>query len=141
VLYSKEHFEFRPPLDTFAYNMHRWALFTWGDPLYSWRNRVSHCALIAPRLLLIEALEERFAKHPTNWGAFAGELGRERVEKGLGVTPRKMVEYWSSVGIIQLNHDNASEDRQKRHRKSYGPVKAYDIYKWREAKDIVALWI
>lgn len=141
VLYPKEHFDFRPPLDTFAYDMHRFALFTWGEPMYHWRNRVSNCTLIAPRLLLIEALEERFAKHPLNWGEFAGELGRKRVEQGLGVTQRKMVEYWSPVATIQINHDNASEDRQRRHRKSYGPVKAYDIFRWGHARDIVSTWI
>lgn len=140
VLYSREHFTFRPPLDTFAHNMHRWALFTW-NPIYSWRNRVSNCALIAPRLLLIEALEERFAKHPNGWPPqYAGELGRPMVEKGLGVTPRKSVQFWSEVGIVQINHDNASEDRQKRHRKALGPVKAHDIYYWRKAEEVAYLW-
>lgn len=28
TIYPKEHFEYRPPLDTFAYNMNRFGLFT-----------------------------------------------------------------------------------------------------------------
>ena len=63
TLYPKEHYNFyRPEKDTFAYNNSRWALFTWGVPTYSWRNRKSNCSLIAPRELTIEALEERFEK-------------------------------------------------------------------------------
>src|SRR3972149_7903986 len=42
TLYTKDHFDsFRPPLHVFAYNMNRWSLFTWGEPLYSRKdNRV-----------------------------------------------------------------------------------------------------
>jgi len=141
VLYSKEHFNFRPPLDVFAYNQHRWSLFSWGEPIFHMRQRKSNCSLIAPRQLLIESLEERFAKHPKGWPPqFAGELGRERVEVGLGVTQRKSMEWYSDIGIIHINHPNASEDRQRRMRKTLGQVKAYDIPYWGSATNIVSLW-
>lgn len=141
VLYSQEHFTYRPALDTFAYNQHRWALFTWGEPTYSMRNRKSNCSLIAPRELLIEALEERFAKHPNGIpAAFCGELGRERIDKALGVTPRRSVEFYSETGIIQINHDKGTEDRQRRYRKRLGQVKAFDIPRWGRAADILDLW-
>jgi hypothetical protein len=139
-LYPKEHFLYRPPLDTFAYNTHRWSLFTWGPAIYSIRNRLSNCSLIAPRLLLIEAIEERFAKHPTWPPQFAGELGRKRVEEGLGVTPRKCVEFQTEQGIIQINHEQATEDRQRRRRKTLGQVKAYDIPLWGKAEEVRSLW-
>ena len=138
VLYPPEHFHFRPEMDTFAYNQHRWALFTYGVPTYNWRNRKSNCSLIAPRELTIEALEERFAKHPNGIpNEHCGELGRANVDKWLGVTPRKSVEWYSKVGIIQINHDDASEDRQQRHRKELGPVRAFDIPVWRKAEDLI----
>lgn len=140
TLYSKEHFTFyRPEKDTFAYNQNRFALFTWGIPTYSWRNRKSNCSLIAPRKLMIEALEERFAKYPgdTMPKEWIGELGRARVDKWLGVTVRKSVEVYSEVSIIQINHDDATEDRQKRHRKALGPMKAYDIPFWGKAEDLI----
>lgn len=141
TFYSKEHFNFyRPEKDTFAYNQSRWALFTWL-PMYSWRNRKSNCSLIAPRELLIEALEERFAKYPNGTPEEkTGELGRWRVEKKLNLTLRKSVEMYSDVPIIQFNHDNASEAGQRRHRKRLGSLKAFDIPFWGPAKDLIKLY-
>ncbi len=139
TLYHESHFSFyRPPLDTFAYNQNRFALFTWDSSLYSWRNRKSNCSLIAPRELLIEALEERFTKWPQGTPEnLSGELGRKMVEDGLGITRRKSVEVFGPVSVIQVNHDNASEKRQIKHRKAHGPIKAYDLYHWGHAKDLV----
>lgn len=138
-LYHENHFNFyRPAEDTFAYDQNRFALFTWGDPMYSWRNRKSNCSLIAPTKLLIEALEERFAKWPDGTPEnITGEVGRSMVEKNLGITRRKSVEVFAEVSIIQFNHENASEDRQVRHRKRLGQIKVYDIYYWRKAEDLL----
>lgn len=140
VLYPPEHFKYRPEPDTFAYNQHRWALIDYKEPMYSWRNRKSNCSLIAPRELMIEALEERFEKWPQGW-PFVGELGRERVEVRLQVTPRKAIEWYSTVGVVQINHDGASEDRQKRNRKDHGPVRAYDIPVWGKAADLLTKFV
>lgn len=141
VLYPIEHFYYRPDMDTFAYNQHRWAILTWEGKTYSWRNRKSNCSLIAPRELLIEALEERFAKWPNGIPKeWCGELGRANVDRWLKVTPRKSVEWYSKIGLVQINHDDASEDRQKRHRKDLGPVKSYDIPRWGRADELVQRW-
>jgi len=139
VLYPKEHFTFyRPDKDTFAYNQNRFALFNWGTPTYSWRNRKSNCTLIAPRKLMIEALEERFAKYPDPIPAErVGELGRERVEKNLGVTLRKSIEVFSEISVIQINHRDGSDPTQKRRSKNLGPMKAYDIPFWGKAADLI----
>ncbi len=138
VLYPPDHFIYRPKMDEFSYNQNRWALFTWGVPTYSWRNRKSNCSLIAPRQLAIDALEERFAKYPDGIPAeFVGELGRARVDKWLGVTPRKSVEWHSKVSVIQINHDEGTEDRQSRHRKELGPMRAYDFPYWGRAEDLI----
>ena len=81
ILYPKEHFEYRPPEDTFAYNMNRFNVFTWGKPTYFWKDRMGNFTLIAPRKLAIEALEERFSKYPNGTPAgITGELGRANVE-------------------------------------------------------------
>ncbi len=136
-LYHKDHFKFRPKPDEFLYDQNRFALFTWGEPIYSWRNRKSNCSLIAPRKLLIEALEERFAKWPNGTpDKITGEVGRGMVERNLGITVRKSVEVFGEVSIIQVNHENASEDRQRSHRKKLGQIKAYDLYHWGHAKNI-----
>jgi hypothetical protein len=137
TLYHENHFTFRPKADEFLYNQNRFALFTWGEPIYSWRDRVSNCSLIAPRKLLIEALEERFQKWPEGTPSnLTGELGRSMVEKNLGLTRRKLKEVFGEVSVIQVNHDNASEERQVNHRKKLGQIKAYDLYHWGHAKDL-----
>jgi hypothetical protein len=136
VLYPPEHFHFRPKDDEFSYNQHRWALFTWGVPTYSWRNRVSNCSLIAPREFAIEVLEERNAKWPDGW-PYVGELGRWRIDAKLGLPNRKLVEWYSKVGLVQINHDDGTEERQKIHWKDLGPVRAYDIPVWGKANDLI----
>jgi hypothetical protein len=135
VLYTSSHFTLRPPDgQAVVYNRHRWALFTWGPAIYSWRDRVSNCSLIAPRAMLIDALEERFAKHPNGWPEHAtGEVGRDRVERQLGVTLRRSEELYSREAIIQINHTTATEDRQRRKRKALGPIQAVDIPHWGHA--------
>lgn len=143
TLYHSTHFTFhRPADDVFAYDQNRMALFTWDEPMYHWRNRRSNCSLIAPRELLIEALEERFAKWPDGIPENrVGELGRGMVERNLRVTERKSEDVFNKFSLIQFNHEAASEDRQRNHRKSYGPIKAYDIPIWGKAKDLVKKYV
>lgn len=143
TLYFEDHFTcFRPDVDTFAYNQNRLALFLWGKPMFSWRNRKSNASLVAPRKLLIEALEERYAKFPRGVPEeLVGELGREYIEKDLGVTVRKSVDFYSDISIIQFNHDHASERAQRHHTKKPGPVKAYDIPYWGKAEDLAKKFV
>jgi hypothetical protein len=139
TLYSNEHFrEFRPKEDEFAYNRAKWSLFSW-QPVYSIRPRISNCGLIAPRKLLIEALQERFDKYPNNDYPmeYMGECGRRGLEAGLGITQRNAVEFYSSTPIIQLSHPKGTEYRQQIKRKKHGLIRAYDIPFWRKAEDII----
>ena len=138
TLYPKEHFNFfRPPLDSFAYNMHRWLLYTWVPELYSMKQRKSNCTLIAPRKLLIEAWEERFAKRPieTYPKGLVGEVGRPNVDQILGVTVRKSIEVWSNTGVIHINHPHGTDSTGTK--KRLGEVKAIEIPYWGRAQDIV----
>lgn len=138
VLYPKEHFSFyRPPLDTFAYNMHRWSLYTWKPKLFSMKRRKSNCTLIAPRELFIEAWEERFRKHPYDQypRQWVGEVGRNNLERWLGVTQRKSVEVWSETGVIHINHPDGTDITMGK-RKKLGEVKATEIPFWGKALDI-----
>jgi len=90
TLYSKEHFEFRPKKYKIAYNMNHWSLFTWGEPVYNWRNRKGNYSMLGEREFIIEALEERFAKYPNGTpDKITGEIGRAMVERNLGITERK----------------------------------------------------
>ncbi|MFA5730270.1 MAG: hypothetical protein WC938_03595 [Candidatus Paceibacterota bacterium] len=145
TLYTKEHFTRFRPENTFGYNMTRWTLYTWGEPIYSLKNFIrTNAVLIAPRKLVIEALEERFAKYPHDMknipSAMAGELGY--YESRLGVTPRKVMEFKTIEPVVQFDHDyftgdNSGKGLERRHTKELGTIRAYDIPIWRKAEDLV----
>lgn len=139
VLYCQEHFiKFRPPLDTFAYNMTRWSLFTFGEPTYSFRHRLGNFSLIAPTKLAIEALEERIIKYPNGMPPkYVGELGKPRTDKIARFTPRKMVEFWTTTPIVQFSHQFGTELIQQTGRKRMAMVRAYSIPFWGESKELV----
>jgi hypothetical protein len=134
TLYPREHFTWRPPAGAFLYDQNRFSLFTWGEPLYNWRNRRSNSTLIAYRSLLVDALEERFQKWPNGTPeAQTGEIGRPMVERNLGLTPQTAVEVFSTVSTINIGHSYGTNDRERRQRKSHGPIRAYDIPHWGRA--------
>lgn len=140
VLYSWEHFQFRPAEDEFAYDMNRLGLFTWSrNPMYFWKNRVSNSMLIAPTKLMIEALEERF-KSPMAY-KIHGELGRNNIEEKLGITLRKKVEYFAEESSIRFDHDFGYDHASRYHRKKEGPIRAYDIPRWGKSVDLVKHFI
>ncbi|MEX2053087.1 MAG: hypothetical protein WD898_02580, partial [Candidatus Paceibacterota bacterium] len=151
TLYTKSHFDsFRPPLDTFAYNIARWSIYTWGEPIYSWRGSQVGAAVIAPREKMIEQLEHRFAKFAVNGvipKELCGEIGLRRFEKQIGANINKWVDFYSEDPIIQVNHDyfsvdnNSPEDVEKRHRKRMGRIRAFEIPYWGKGSDLVKKFI
>jgi hypothetical protein len=143
VLYCYEHFNFyRPPIDTFAYNMVRWQIHMFDTPMYYWRKRLANYALIAPRELLIEALEERFAKYPfPDPRGGMGEVGKTRMEKRLGLIPRKVIEFSTTTGIVCLHHEFGIDPLEKNGRKRRGMIRAYSIPYWGQAKNIMEKFI
>jgi hypothetical protein len=140
-LYPKEHFKQRPPKTCIGYNMNHWSLFTWGIPTYSWRNRRGNYSMLSYRKLVIEALEERFAKFPNGTpDRITGEIGRAMVERNLGITLRPVHEFETTVSIINFNHSNASDRLQVKQRKNLGKIQAFDIPHWGKASDLVKQW-
>lgn len=139
TLYHENHFTcFRPGVKEFAYNRNRWSIFSWGTPVYSLRQRISNCSCIAPRELMIEALEERFAKCGYDIPVTAcGECGRNKLERRLGITLRRQVDFFSHISVVQLSHPSGTEDRQKIMRKRHAEIQAYDIPHWKKAKDLI----
>lgn len=138
TLYPKEHFEYRPPLDTFAYNQNRFGLFTWGKPTYFWKDRISNSTLIAPRKLAVEALKERFNKYPAGTPPhFTGELGRPNIEDKLGVSHRKTSWFSTEVSIVRIDHELGIDRLSRTHRKGKGILQAYDIPYWGKAEDLI----
>lgn len=153
MLYSRDHFELRPPLDAFGYDWNMWRLFTWGEPTFHFKRRFCQGASILPRLYLIEALEERFAKWDKIPHYLNGEVGYPMVDKRLGVTVRNSVVLYSKIPIVQIHHDygtpgigrppsmvkpNDTTDLQARmRRKRMGMIRAYEIPHWGRSEDLV----
>ena len=142
TLYCREHFtDFRPPLDTFAYNMTRWGILTWGPPTYYWKNRLSNATLIAPRELAIEALEERFKKYPIGSDRGGGELGNEKIEKRWRVTPRKSVVFNTITPIVYFQHRFALDPLERNQTKRMSMIRSYDIPYWGRSEELVKKFI
>jgi hypothetical protein len=136
TLYPEEHFaSFRPPLDSFGYNMSRWGILTWGTPIFYLKQRPANGTMIAPRELTIEALEERFKKGMPD--DKCGELGKEKIESRLGVSPRKHVDFYTKVPVLFFNHDFSLDPLERAHKKVVWWIRAYDIPNWGKAKNIV----
>lgn len=138
-LYHPEHFRrFRPGEHTFAYNMTRWSLFTWGEPTYHWKDRISNLTLICSRTVLIKALEERFNKYPEGTPHDkTGELGKWKTERQLGLPHYDMVKFQTTVPVVNLNHTESIDLRENRKVKRMGKLRSYDIPYWRKAEDII----
>lgn len=145
TLYPREHYHgFRPPLDTFAYNMTRWGLNSWGIPLFYYAQRVSHMTLIAPRELAIEALEERFKKYPINkvGGMNAGgELGKQWMEERMGVTLRKSVEFYTSDPVLYIQHTDSVDPLNVAQKKRTSRIRALEIPLWGRCEEMVKRFV
>jgi len=143
TLYNKEHFSFRPKKHRIAYNMNHWSLFTWGEPTYNWRNRKGNYSMIGEREFIIECLEERFAKYPQGTpDKITGEIGRDMVEHNMGITVRNAEEFFTTISIINFNHDVvAMDETQRNHRKRMGLIRCYDIPFWGRSEELVKKFV
>lgn len=153
ILYSWEHFHsdhYLPPEDTFMYDMNKVSLFTWTKPpVYSFRhNRMVVNQLIAPREMLIEAMEERFKRLEEllakgkkvediikNWG----DPGR--YENHLGVTVRKVDNFMCTSPSIVFTHEFAY-GYQFNHgkKKRLGDLRIIELPYWGKAEDVLKLF-
>lgn len=143
VLYSPEHFKYRPSAGVFAYNMNAWNIYTWTDPMFTQKpgGRKNLNGLICERELFIEAMEERFAKWPdddkvdtTIWG----EPGK--YEGYLGVTKRSFEEFHTNPPNIIFSHENELSFAGLGKRKKLGQIRATEIPYWGTAKQIRELY-
>jgi len=144
ILYSYEHFHtYLPEKDRFAYDMSKWSLFTWTNPpLLSFRNnRKVVNSLIAKRDMLVEAMEERFAKFPDESKINLSRWGDPgRYEKDLGVTVRETEEFYSTVPNIVFSHPEAFGYLSRGKRKRLGDMRAIEVPYWGRAGDILKLY-
>jgi hypothetical protein len=142
TLYSDEHFTYRPPMDTFAYNYSRWNLFTWSQPpFYSLGFRMILASMIAPRELFIDWLEERFRVDPDGeklewWG----EPGRFQHERGLKVSHRKAETFHTYSPIVVFSHPGSYGYEFRGTNKRANKIRAFEIPYHGHASAIIKLY-
>lgn len=134
VLYSKEHFKLRPKGADVMYDMARWSLY-WWTPIYSVKQRISNCTLIARREPYIEALSRKLERLKEG-SPYVAEVGRYENQLGLTPTPIDTRQY-AEVPVIHFNSPQATDPLTKQVKKRLGQLKAYDIPHWGPAQDII----
>jgi hypothetical protein len=142
VLYTAEHFKYRPAPGVFAYNMSVWSIYTWVTPaIFSYKDRRNLSQLICERELFIEAMEERFVKYPDdtktpirNWA----EPGK--YESNLGVTERKSEKFYTDIPNVAFSHETALSYLNLGKRKKLGNLRVTALPHWGTAEEVLALY-
>lgn len=98
ALYVPEHFDHKPPDDTFHYNVNRWNI---SRDFYYYRQRRLMSMCIASTQLMIDTLETRFAKYSESCPHF-GEPGR--FEHKLGLPPVKIDSFKTIIPTLTFEH-------------------------------------
>lgn len=139
ALYPKEHFNFyRPPMDAVCYDMARWSLY-WWEPIYSIKQRISNCTLIAPREYYISKLEEKLSKLHEGNLHYVSEVGR--YENHLGMEPAKIItNVFCEVPTIHFNPPTATDPLAHQKRKRLGQMKAYEVPYWGRAQKYIDIY-
>jgi hypothetical protein len=153
-LYSDSHFHpyhfvKNMTLDTYYYDMAKLSLFTWyRPPTFSFRTKRKVVnQLIAPRQLLIDNLEERFAKIPelkkNGWTderilKYWGDPGR--YDKHLGLIERKTYEFFSWTPSIVFSHEHAFGFLNQGKKKKQGDIRIIEMEFWGRADQIIKLY-
>lgn len=144
VLYSPEHFKFRPKPGHWGYNMNTWSLFTWGTPVFTYKppgGRRNLNGLICERQMFIDHLEQRFRlwsdDKDININIF-GEPGK--YDNQLGTTPHPSQDFYTNPPNIVFSHESNLQFQGLGTRKGLGQIRATEIPYWNRAEDIVQLY-
>ena len=144
VLYSPQHFKFRPKPGHWGYNMNSWSLFTWGEPMFTYKapgGRRNLNGLICERQMLIDYLEERFRLHPDDSKIdinIYGEPGK--YDNQLGTTPYPSQDFYCNPPNIVFSHQTNLQFAGLGTRKALGQIRATEVPYWGKASDIVGLY-
>lgn len=143
VLYSPEHFKFRPQQKHWGYNMNSWSIFTWGEPQFTYKapnGRRNLNGLICERDLLIAHLEERFrlwSDENIDINIF-GEPGK--YDNQLGTTPYPSEDFYTNPPNIVFSHQANLQFEGLGTRKGLGQIRATEIPYWGRAEEIRRLY-
>jgi hypothetical protein len=141
-LYSPTHFEYRPRQKPFAYNLGYWGIYTWQDPpIFNYKGRRNLGNLICDRVAFIEAMEERFAKHPEPQENIKDIWAEpSKYERQLGVTIREAEDFYSQPPNIKFTHPTELSFAALGTRKRAGELRATEIPHWGRADDVRKLY-
>lgn len=144
ALYPPEHFEHIPTSGKFAYDRNIWGIYTWTDPpVFSWKGRRSFWTCVCERKLLIEALEERFAKHPyPEKSRFITKLFGEpgKYEDQMGVTVRDWEFYYADQPSVVFSHESSLSFLGLGKRKKLGSGQKEELFPWGNCYDVLSLY-
>jgi len=144
ILYSEDHFKYRPKSGVFAYNMSVWTTYTWSNPpMFSYKDRRNLSMLISERDLFINAMNERFEKHPDddniNLGHWA-EPGKYEGPGHLNVRENLTEKFYTDVPNIAFSHETALSYNNLGKRKKLGYLKAIEIPYWGRAEELIKIY-
>jgi hypothetical protein len=142
VLYSPEHFNYRPRKAPFAYNLGYWGIYTWQKPsIYNYKGRKNLGNLICDREAFIEAMEERFVKWPDDTKTDK-DLWAEpgKYERQLGVTVQETEDFYTNPPNIKFSHENELSFAGLGTRKRAGELRATEIPYWNRAEHLRELY-
>jgi len=148
ILYSYAHFHsYVPKRRIFAFDKQKLSLFTWTKPpMYTFRTkRMVINQMICHRELMIEAMEERFARVDellksgvtsewidSRWGDPC------RYERLLGVKVQEREEFYCKTPSIVFSHPKAfGYENNQGKKKRLGDIRMFDIPYWGKAEDVL----
>jgi hypothetical protein len=146
VLYSREHYEYRPAKGVFAYDINKWELFSWDRvPVYTRKGRRNMTSLIVTREDLVKTLEERFAKYPVLEEVperilthYWGEPGR--FENHLGIAGLANERYEGKVPHVMFCTDKSLAFDNLGTRKAHGREYTHDLAPWGPAAEVIKIY-
>jgi hypothetical protein len=142
TLYPPSHFEYRPPADSFGYNLNRWHLFAWesrGRPFYFHKPRPGAGLMIAPRELVVAALGARFVL--SEGGELPGRLCHELGQRGsMDCDQARWSKFYTKEPVVSFYHEGSVDEASQRRRKAAWPVRAYDLPYWGPAEELRGRW-
>jgi len=142
TLYPSDHFKYRPEANKFAYNLNRWHLFSWRSgkkAYYFHKPRPGNGLMIAPRQLVITALENRLRNRTELPSRLSGELGIKSYSRGCDICDYDT--FYSHNPVVSFYHRESIDPLNQRMRKSPWPVRAFDLPLWRRASDLIEKFV
>lgn len=143
-LYHAEHFKFRPKPGHWGYNMNAWNLYTWGEPLFTYKapgGRRNLSQLICDRQMLIDHLEERFKLWPDDSKIDKNIFGEPgKYDNQLGTTPYPSEYFYTNPPNVIFSHQANLQFKGLGTRKALGQIRATKIPYWGTAEELVKLY-